>query len=114
MAHSINDPGYPARVRVGAVNFEAVPRDKAATLEKMLRFIRDAADQDCELVVFPELALNAWGECVDCADHGRPCAWHLDEAGRCRHCGTSCAGVFEAAPGTWGARRMPVELAQFA
>jgi pyruvate formate lyase activating enzyme len=37
--------------------------------------------------------------------------WGLDDAGRCRSCGTSCAGVFDGAPGGWGARRLPVRLA---
>ena len=36
--------------------------------------------------------------------------WSLDENGRCRACGTRCAGVFEARPGTWGSRRLPVRL----
>ncbi len=40
--------------------------------------------------------------------------WHLDEQGQCKHCGTACAGVFEAEPGKWGARRQPVHLADFA
>jgi pyruvate formate lyase activating enzyme len=40
-------------------------------------------------------------------------AWNLTADGRCRDCGTTCAGVFEAKPGTWGARRMPVRLAEF-
>ncbi len=40
--------------------------------------------------------------------------WQLDAEGRCRHCGTACAGVFEARPGTWGAQRKPVRLAEFA
>jgi pyruvate formate lyase activating enzyme len=40
-------------------------------------------------------------------------AWNLDAAGRCRRCGTACAGVFEPAPGAWGARRQPVRLAEF-
>ena len=31
--------------------------------------------------------------------------------GACKGCGTTCAGVFEAKPGTWGARRQPVRLA---
>ena len=30
--------------------------------------------------------------------------------GRCRTCGTDVAGVFEAAPGSWGRRRLPVRL----
>jgi pyruvate formate lyase activating enzyme len=37
-------------------------------------------------------------------------AWNLDD-GRCRACGAECAGVFEAQPGTWGARRLPVRMA---
>jgi pyruvate formate lyase activating enzyme len=37
-------------------------------------------------------------------------AWHLDED-RCARCGEPCAGVFEATPGRWGARRLPVRLA---
>ncbi len=37
-------------------------------------------------------------------------AWTLDEAGRCRECGTPCAGVFDGRPGGWGARRLPVNL----
>jgi pyruvate formate lyase activating enzyme len=40
--------------------------------------------------------------------------WHLDEHGNCRNCGASCAGVFEAQPGTWGAKRQPVRLKDFA
>jgi pyruvate formate lyase activating enzyme len=37
--------------------------------------------------------------------------WRLDAQGRCAHCGTAIAGVFEARPGTWGARRQPVRMA---
>ncbi len=39
--------------------------------------------------------------------------WNLDEQGRCRDCSTPCAGVFEARPGHWGARRQPVRLARY-
>ncbi len=35
--------------------------------------------------------------------------WHLVN-GCCPTCGTPCAGVFEAQPGDWGARRLPVRL----
>ena len=80
MPHSVNDPIHPKLVTVGAVNFEAIARDKRATLEKILDFVRDAAHQGCDLVVFPELALNAWGECPDCSAAGRPCDWHLEQA----------------------------------
>ena len=37
-------------------------------------------------------------------------AWSLDGSGRCAACAAPCAGVFEAVPGSWGAKRMPVRL----
>jgi len=40
--------------------------------------------------------------------------WNLDAGGRCRACGTACAGVFESEPGDWGRRRQPVLLRDFA
>ncbi len=39
--------------------------------------------------------------------------WNLTEAGKCQSCGAHCAGVFEANPGTWGAKRMPIRLKNF-
>ena len=36
--------------------------------------------------------------------------WNLTENGRCRFCATPCAGRFEAAPGMWGSRRLPVRI----
>jgi pyruvate formate lyase activating enzyme len=41
-------------------------------------------------------------------------AWNLDEQGHCRQCAAPCAGVFEAKPGSWGARRQPVRLKDYA
>ena len=78
--HEVNDPSLPTRVTVGCVNFESVPRNKAATLEKLLDQVRGARRQGCELVVFPELALNTGGGCDDCAAEHRPCGWHLEQA----------------------------------
>ena len=40
--------------------------------------------------------------------------WQLTEAGHCRFCGAACAGRFAGPPGTWGARRLPVRLADVA
>jgi len=37
-------------------------------------------------------------------------AWGLDARGRCRQCETPIAGHFDAAPGQFGARRIPVRL----
>jgi pyruvate formate lyase activating enzyme len=41
-------------------------------------------------------------------------AWNLTPEGSCPACGTPCAGRFEAAPGRWGSRRLPVRLRDFA
>jgi pyruvate formate lyase activating enzyme len=40
-------------------------------------------------------------------------AWTLTPDGRCRTCGTACAGVFEPEPGDWGSKRLPVRLSGF-
>ncbi|MDX9767989.1 MAG: AmmeMemoRadiSam system radical SAM enzyme [Ectothiorhodospiraceae bacterium] len=37
--------------------------------------------------------------------------WNLTEGCACPKCGTKPAGVFEAKPGDWGAKRLPVRLA---
>ncbi len=36
--------------------------------------------------------------------------WSLNERGQCASCGTQLPGRFEARPGTWGRRRLPVRL----
>lgn len=66
----------PTTITVGCVNFESVPRDKAATLRKIEARIAEGAERGCDLVVFPELALGSWGRCEDCAAAHAPCAWH--------------------------------------
>jgi pyruvate formate lyase activating enzyme len=40
--------------------------------------------------------------------------WNLTPEGACNACGTPCAGVFDGPPGSWGARRVPVRLRDFA
>jgi len=40
--------------------------------------------------------------------------WNLDPHGNCKSCGTACAGHFDATQGTWGAKRMPVNLSHYA
>jgi len=39
--------------------------------------------------------------------------WGLDETGACTECGIRLAGHFDGPPGTWGAKRQPVRLADF-
>jgi pyruvate formate lyase activating enzyme len=36
--------------------------------------------------------------------------WQLTPDGKCRHCGTTCGGVFDRSPDDWGAKRMPVRI----
>ena len=40
--------------------------------------------------------------------------WNITPQGTCNQCGTPVAGVFEAGPGHWGAKRQPVRLADYA
>jgi predicted amidohydrolase len=91
-----DDPALgPSSITVGCVNFEAVARDKHATLEKMRAFVAEAGSRDCDLVIFPELALNTWGKCAACADAHEPCEWHRGEAERAD--GPSCRAIGEMA-----------------
>lgn len=85
----------PTAITVACVNFESVYRDKAATLHKIDARIAEAAARGSDLVVFPELALNSWGDCPDCAVHLRPCAWHRDQAERAD--GPSCRAIVDMA-----------------
>ena len=76
-----DDPSLgPTTVTVGCVNFESVPRDKPATLEKIDVRVAEAAARGCDLVIFPELALGSWGECPDCRAAHAPCAWHRSQS----------------------------------
>ena len=55
-----DDPALgPTTITIGCANFESVPRDKAKTLHKIDAVVADAAARGCDLVVFPELALNS-------------------------------------------------------
>lgn len=40
--------------------------------------------------------------------------WNLTAEGLCRFCGEPCAGHFAPSPGTWGSRRLPIRLRDFA
>jgi pyruvate formate lyase activating enzyme len=56
---------------------------------------------------------HACGERLIERDWHRLGRWRLDAGGACNACGTPVAGVFEAEPGQWGARRLPVRLADY-
>lgn len=67
--------------------------------------VRDAAGQSTYC--------HACGEQLIARDGYRIGAWRLTADGRCSRCGTRCPGVFEEAPGTWGAGCEPVRLRAF-
>jgi pyruvate formate lyase activating enzyme len=50
------------------------------------------------------------GELLIGRDWYRLSTWNLDDDGKCLKCGTQCAGRFSGPPGTWGARRLPVQI----
>jgi predicted amidohydrolase len=85
----------PSTITVACVNFESVPRDKAATLHKIDACIAEAAARGADLVVFPETALNSWGACPGCAAEHRPCEWHRGQAEPAD--GPSCQAVIDMA-----------------
>ncbi|MDH3292426.1 MAG: AmmeMemoRadiSam system radical SAM enzyme [Gemmatimonadota bacterium] len=53
---------------------------------------------------------HSCGEVLIARDWYNLRAWRLTGDGSCANCGTRCAGVFAGAPGTWGAKRMPVRI----
>jgi pyruvate formate lyase activating enzyme len=53
------------------------------------------------------------GEILIGRDWHRLSDWNLTADGACRFCGTACAGVFEAQPGEWGAKRVPIVMKNF-
>ena len=95
-----------------------VPPTPARTLSRARRIAQDAGLQ---FVYTGNVHDEAGGSttCPGCGTRviGRDwyvlTAWHLDDAGRCRTCGTQIPGRFDGPPGRWGARRQPVRLAAY-
>jgi pyruvate formate lyase activating enzyme len=57
---------------------------------------------------------HACGELLIERDWYRLGHWGLTADGRCGHCGTACAGVFEAEQGHWGARSLSLPPSEMA
>jgi pyruvate formate lyase activating enzyme len=50
------------------------------------------------------------GELLIARDWYQLSDWNLDTQGACLSCGTLCAGLFDAEPGNWGAKRQVVNM----
>jgi pyruvate formate lyase activating enzyme len=91
------------------------PRTPPATLHRARRIARDIGLR----YVFTGNIHDPEGQSTYCHRCGElligrdwydMTAWNLDESGRCRRCGSACAGIFEAVPGAWGARRQMIRI----
>lgn len=96
-------------------------RDRSRTPSETLSRAREIAhNQGMRYVYTGNVHDESGGStyCVQCGERviGRDwyvlTQWNL-EAGRCGSCGRVCPGVFEAEPGNWGSRRLPVRLSDF-
>jgi len=98
-------------------------RDRPATPSATLTRARTIAMANGERYVYTGNVSDAAGQTTYChacgtvlieRDWYRLGAWGLAAGGVCAGCGTACAGVFDTAPGAWGARRRPVRLVEWA
>jgi pyruvate formate lyase activating enzyme len=98
-------------------------RDRGPTPRETLRRARAIARRTGLRYVYTGNVSDEEGQSTPCAGCGALLigrdgyaitAWGLDAEGRCAACGARCAGVFEPKPGTWGPRRLPVRLAEYA
>lgn len=93
--------------------------DRPATTLASLQQARNIAQQvGLKHVYLGNLSDRAGGQthCAGCGallierEGYRLSHWALSQTGCCPHCGHPLAGRFEAEPGRWGARRLPVYL----
>ncbi len=93
--------------------------DLPATPAVTLRRARDIANAAGLKHVYTGNVHDADGQSTWCAGCGRLLIgrdwyrlgeWNLTPEGVCQNCGERLAGRFDAAPGTWGARRQRVEI----
>ena len=94
-------------------------RDRPPTTAATLTHAREIALRNGLRYVYTGNVHDRRGQSTYCHACGAPLverdwyelgAWNLVDA-RCASCGEPCAGVFEARPGAWGPRRLPVRVA---
>ncbi len=94
-------------------------RDRLATPSASLARARRIAHRNGVRHAYTGNVVDPDGQSTYCAachtlligrDWHQLTAWHLDREGRCSACGEPLPGRFEADPGGWGGRRLPVAL----
>ena len=85
----------PTTITVGCVNFESVPRDKAATLEKMSAFVAEARGGDATSWSSPSWRSTPGASAPTARPTHSPCAWHRGQAELAD--GPSCRAVVDMA-----------------
>ena len=115
---------YAQALRDGAVRqpighqLQDLDLARGEVLDRGLRLARARRDHGAQVGIEHDEAgggtrCHACGERLIGRDWYTLTAWNLTDDGRCRHCHTPCAGVFDGPPGGWGARRLPVRLAAY-
>ncbi len=93
--------------------------DLAATPKATLARARNIALREGLHYVYTGNVHDTEGGTTFCPGCGKAAIvrdWHevleyrVTGEGRCEHCATPIAGVFGAAPGTWGRRRVPIRV----
>ena len=94
---------------VPATPAETLTRARRIAMKAGLRYVYTGNVHD---VAGDTTSCHQCGEKLIVRDWYTLLQWNLRD-GKCPKCGTTCAGVFEGKPGTWGARRQPVRLRDF-
>ena len=111
--------GAPSIYYEETTNNIAYPRHQSGTPPATLSLAREIAKASGLRHVYTGNVLDeagqstychACGTCVIGRDWYQITSWQLDENGCCQSCGAHCAGVFQNEPGSWGARRLPIEV----
>ena len=110
MHFSAFHPDYRMR-DVPPTPFETLARARQIALENGIHYaytgnVRDVGRQSTYCPQCGERLIERDGYTIT--------GYDLGPGGACAHCGTAIAGVFEDEPGTWGARRRPVDISAYA
>ena len=118
----VKELGPDVPIHFSAFHPDYKMRDVPPTPPETLRRARRIALRNGARYAYTGNVHDREGDTTFCHNCGRPVIvrdwynlleWRLTEDGRCQYCGAQCAGVFDHSPGRWGARRLPVRLANF-